>query len=119
MERDNYQSLGVSAVIKERLMDLSDKTKVPVCDDCGLFALVNESGKIPICGVCNSTNISHSATPACEDCKSVNIVSKPRIIAICTSCKSKNVSYTYMPYSYKLLSQEMNAMGLALRLQLE
>ena len=57
MERDAFIALGVSSVIKQRLMDLSDKFKTTVCGDCGLLCIGNPVKKIYICKACNSNNV--------------------------------------------------------------
>lgn len=56
MERDAYISLGASAILQQRLMNLSDKFKIAVCSNkkCGLFAIANPEKKIFICRACKN-----------------------------------------------------------------
>lgn len=58
MERDSMISLGVSGVIRERLMTTSDKYKTIVCDNCGLLAIGNVEKNIWLCKSCKSTKVS-------------------------------------------------------------
>ena len=57
MERDAFIALGVSSIIKQRLMDLSDKFKTTVCGDCGLLCYGNPEKKLYICKACKSKNV--------------------------------------------------------------
>ena len=84
MERDTLISFGAASTIKERLMDLSDKFKTVVCDNCGLLAVGNPVKKI----------------------------------WVCKACKGKGISWVYLPYAFKLLQQELYAVGIAPRLKL-
>ena len=84
MERDTLISLGGSATIKERLMDLSDKFKTTICDDCGLLCIGNPEKKIWICKACKSKNVSWVYIPyACkllmQELYAVGIASRLRL----------------------------------------
>lgn len=57
MERDCLISLGASAVIQQRLFNLSDNYKTFVCEDCGLFAIGNTSTNVYVCKACRSKNV--------------------------------------------------------------
>lgn len=63
MERDALISHGASATIRERLMVLSDKFKVIVCDECGLLCIGNPEKKIWVCGACKSNKVSWVVIP--------------------------------------------------------
>lgn len=55
MEVDCLLSHGVSAFLKERTFECSDKYYVYICDICGLLATVNTDKDIYNCSVCNNT----------------------------------------------------------------
>ena len=63
MERDAFISLGASKVLQQRLMNLSDKFKLPICSDCGLFAICNPEKKIYICKACKSKKVVYVHIP--------------------------------------------------------
>src|SRR3989344_4187189 len=57
MEKDTFVAHGASLLLKERFD--SDRTRVPVCEQCGLIAIYDEfkrKGMCPVCG--DSSNIS-------------------------------------------------------------
>ncbi len=83
MEKDSMIAHGVGQFLKERLNEVSDITKVYVCDDCGRFASKVFDKDYYYCAGCdNSTRISAVSMPyACkllfQEITSVNI--QPRI----------------------------------------
>ena len=83
MERDCMIAHGSSSFLKERMMDVSDKYHVFICNECMLPAIANPGSNIYECKNCN--NYSRF--------KKVNI-----------------------PYSCKLLMQELQCMNIAPRL---
>jgi DNA-directed RNA polymerase II subunit RPB2 len=91
MERDGILCHGISVFLKERLMDMSDNYKVHVCDLCGVIANYNISHD-------RRTNISYNIQE-CNYCNNHSAFSEVRI-----------------PFSCKLLIQELFAMGIVLRL---
>ncbi len=58
MERDCIIGYGATMLLKERLMDESDKTVQIICNDCGSFAYYDYLKNKPICPVCDSANFS-------------------------------------------------------------
>ena len=57
-------SHGVSSVLKERLMDVSDAFRVHVCDLCGMIAIANlQKGTFECRGCRNKTRISQVFIP--------------------------------------------------------
>ena len=57
-------SHGVSSVLKERLMDVSDAFRVHVCDLCGMIAIANmHKGTFECRGCRNKTRISQVFIP--------------------------------------------------------
>jgi DNA-directed RNA polymerase subunit B' len=57
MERDALIGYGASMLLKERLMDESDRTVELVCADCGSVAMHDFVKNKDICPVCGSTNL--------------------------------------------------------------
>lgn len=57
MERDCLIGYGASMLLKERLMDESDRTVELVCSDCGSIAVHDFVKNKDICPVCESTNL--------------------------------------------------------------
>lgn len=58
MERDCLIGHGSSMVLKDRLLDESDKVVVPVCSKCGLIAIRDFEKKQVMCPMCGDT-VSH------------------------------------------------------------
>ena len=91
MERDGILCHGISVFLKERLMDMSDNYKVHICDFCGVIANYNTNTD-------RRTNITYNIRE-CNHCNNHSAFSEVRI-----------------PFSCKLLIQELFAMGIVLRL---
>ena len=69
MERDCMISHGAALFLKERLMDVSDKYRVHVCESCGLFAVADIDSQTFSCQLCKkkSTGIAQVNIPyACK-----------------------------------------------------
>lgn len=68
MERDCLISHGGANFIQERLMDMSDKSRVHVCDKCGLIAIADLKKNTYQCRNCNNkTAVSQVYIPyACK-----------------------------------------------------
>ncbi len=91
MERDGILCHGISVFLKERLMDMSDNYKVHVCDLCGVISNYNTNTD-------KRTNITYNIQE-CNSCNNHSAFSEVRI-----------------PFSCKLLIQELFAMGIVLRI---
>ena len=69
MERDCMISHGAALFLKERLMDVSDKYRVHVCENCGLFAVAEIDSQKFSCKYCpkDTTRIAQVNIPyACK-----------------------------------------------------
>ncbi|WP_232687168.1 DNA-directed RNA polymerase subunit B [Halobacterium zhouii] len=86
MERDTVIGHGAAMVLKERLLDSSDRERVHVCGNCGMTAVENYDQRRVYC-------------PNCEE--------------------ETDVHELEMSYAFKLLLDEMKALGIAPRLELE
>lgn len=62
MERDALISHGATAIIKERLMEVSDKFEVVICVECGHIAVANMKTGVITCGVCKTDSSSKDPT---------------------------------------------------------
>lgn len=56
METDAIQGHGAMNLLKERLMDVSDKFTVHICNTCGNYAVVNDNEELYICENCDQYN---------------------------------------------------------------
>ncbi|MFB6113740.1 MAG: DNA-directed RNA polymerase subunit B [Halodesulfurarchaeum sp.] len=86
MERDTVIGHGAAMVLKERLLDSSDKELVYVCGNCGMTAVENIDQRRVYCPNCGEETDVHQVE---------------------------------MSYAFKLLLDEMKALGIAPRLELE
>lgn len=83
MERDCLLGYGATMLLKERLMDESDRTIQLICNECGSLAYYDYLKNKPICPVCNSTSfsqveMSYAFKLLLDEIKSLGIF--PRII---------------------------------------
>ena len=89
---DAILSHGVAFYLKEKLLDTSDAYSTFVCDKCGLFATRMN----------RKDNMSHSSA---------------KDIYFCPACKNyTEISKVMIPYSFKLLCQELMACSIVPRL---
>lgn len=89
MERDCLVSHGASRTLQERYLYASDAYSAPMCNKCGILA---EHAYNPAFG---ATVIGRSAR--------------------CRVCGESDVVDVITPYPYKLLQQELGAMGITVR----
>jgi len=57
MERDVLVAYGASLLLKERMLDQSDKWPVLICKDCGSVGYRDYAKKINVCPLCNSNSL--------------------------------------------------------------
>jgi DNA-directed RNA polymerase subunit B' len=58
MERDALIGYGASLLLKERLLDQSDKAEVLICKECGDIGYYDRIKKIAICPLCGNNSFS-------------------------------------------------------------
>jgi len=86
MERDCLIAYGASALLKDRLLEESDKAAIYVCEGCGLLAYYDAKQNRYVCRICGERAV---------------------------------ISPVNVSYAFKLLLQELSALGIAPRLKLE
>jgi DNA-directed RNA polymerase subunit B len=82
MERDVIVGYGASLLLKERLLDQSDKASVLVCKECGNIGYYDYIKRTGACQICRSTNLaeiemSYAFKLLLDEIKSLHIM--PRI----------------------------------------
>ena len=92
MERDAIIAHGMSRFLKERMVDTADAYTTYVCDKCGLFAQREYKKGSHAYSTGNDTYF-------CQPCKNYVHISKIMI-----------------PYAFKLLIHELEAMNIAPRI---
>ena len=93
MERDAGVAHGASEFVADRLIHSTDPFEVPVCKQCGCMA---EAAHDPAFGV---TVVGTSA--------------------YCRACDTHDVVTVNLPYASKLVLQELYAVGIAIRLDID
>lgn len=89
MERDVFVTYGASKVIMERMLYASDAFQMPMCARCGQIAE-------------NKHNPEFGSTVKGQ-------------AAYCRLCDSYEVEDIVVPYPYKLLLQELSALGISIK----
>ncbi len=79
MERDALIGYGASLLLKERLLDQSDKAEVLICKECGDIGYYDRIKKVAICPLCNSNSfaeveISYAFKILLDEIKSLHIL---------------------------------------------
>ena len=93
MERDSFIAHGISRATKERLFEVSDKYSIHICKKCGMVPAYNDGNK-------NKSYVNADFT-----------------IHHCRTCDNKtDFALVDMPYAYKLLSQELQTINVAMRI---
>lgn len=92
MERDCMIAHGMARFLKERMMDLSDRFEMYVCKDCNMSAIANPELNIYYCKACQTKKLG-----------SGNVY-------------IPNIAKILLPYSAKLLNQEMLSMCITSKL---
>ena len=93
MERDVMIAHGASRFCRERLYDVSDKYTTHVCSKCGMIASYND----------DTSNRMHNKSDM--------------VVHLCKTCDNRTAfSRVEIPYAYKLLSQELQAINIVPRI---
>jgi DNA-directed RNA polymerase beta subunit len=83
MEKDTFIAHGASLLLKERFD--SDRTIVPVCEECGVIAIHNEFKDKSYCPICgdnveiNNVEISYAFKLMLDELKSLGIYPKLKL----------------------------------------
>jgi len=105
MERDVMIAHGMSAFTRERLYDVSDKYSAFVCKKCGMFACYND-------GETTTANREKNNRKKYGDNGIDDFT-----IHLCKNCNNRtDFAKVEIPYSYKLLSQELQTINVATRI---
>jgi len=81
MERDCFIGFGAASILKERMIDSSDKTVELVCGDCGSLGYSDKIKNKIMCPLCDSTNVqevemSYAFKLLLDEMKSIGIFPK-------------------------------------------
>lgn len=99
MERDAILAHGAALFLKDRLLDNSDKFIVQVCRICGFLACKQKETTIRFCIYCN------------------NEASKKLGYTVEDHYSSDSITQIIIPYAFKLLLNEMLAMGVRMSIR--
>jgi DNA-directed RNA polymerase subunit B len=78
MERDVLVAYGASLLLKERMLDQSDKATVLICKECGTVGYRDYAKRVDVCPLCNSNRlveveISYAFKLLLDEIKSLHI----------------------------------------------
>jgi len=78
MERDVLVAYGASLLLKERMLDQSDKATVLICKECGTIGYRDYAKRVDVCPLCNSNKlieveISYAFKLLLDEIKSLHI----------------------------------------------
>lgn len=84
MERDCFIGYGAASLLKERMIDSSDRTTELVCTSCGSLAVWDKFKNRQFCGLCESTDVSevemsYAFKLLLDEMKSIHIFPKLRL----------------------------------------
>jgi len=84
MEKDCFVGFGAASIIKERMMDASDRSIELVCNECGSFAVQDYIKGKRYCPLCGSSDIrevetNYSFRLLVDEIKSIGIIPRLRL----------------------------------------
>jgi DNA-directed RNA polymerase II subunit RPB2 len=104
MERDALISHGAAGFLTESMMERGDKYYMAVCNNTGMLAIYNPSNDVMMSPMADGPiQFSESF----EEKENMNIVHMTKY--------GRNFSIVKIPYSFKLLMQELLAMNISMR----
>ena len=103
MEKDSILSHGMSAFLKDAMMEKGDKYYMAVCNQSGMIAIYNSSK-------------NHFLSTAVDGPLKFSIDLENQMHLETVSRFGRNFSIVAVPYAFKLFIQEMATMGVQLRL---
>jgi DNA-directed RNA polymerase II subunit RPB2 len=104
MERDGVISHGAAAFLQDSMMERGDKFKVAVCNKTGFMAIYNENKNLFFSPIADGP-IKFSGSLETDDMR-LNVVTR----------FGRDFSIIHVPYSFKLLLQELQTMNVQMRL---
>jgi DNA-directed RNA polymerase II subunit RPB2 len=96
MERDSLCAHGVSTFLQESMMKRGDATEFWICNGCGRIPIYNEAESLFVCSTCDGPLVYNGVTP------------ETLTMQLPTKQSRATFSKVAMPYSLKLLDQEMS-----------
>ena len=103
MERDGIIAHGATSFLKESMLDRGDDYYVAICNNSGTIAIYNESKNIFISPFADGP-LKYSEN--IENTMNLDVISK----------YGKSFSIVRVPYSFKLLMQELQVMNIQMRI---
>ena len=108
MERDVLISHGMNNMLSESMMERGDKYYIAICNQTGMIAAFNPSKNIFISPMADGPIQYTGEINGSTDFKNMNVIQMTRF--------GRNFSVVCVPYSFKLLLQELQAMNIQMRI---
>jgi DNA-directed RNA polymerase II subunit RPB2 len=99
MERDSLCAHGVSTFLQESMMKRGDETRFWICNGCGRIPIYNEQEGLFLCSTCDGPLTFNGVTP------------ETLTLQLPTRQSRVTFSQVAMPYTMKVLDQEMSGIG--------